>query len=83
MDSRCGQGSTGIERNESQTCLAYGGVPLKWTPAPRLSGGPYSCPDVIAMLLRVMWCGSATRPIGHHSWAESLSYMRAAACGPR
>ncbi len=63
----------------------YPNVSLKWTHAPRLSDRPYPYPDVLAMLLRVvdafgkervMWGSDATQTIGHHSWAESLYYIR-------
>lgn len=63
----------------------YPNVSLKWTHAPRLSGGPYPYPDVLAMLLRVveafgkervMWGSDTTQTVGHHSWAESLYYIR-------
>jgi len=63
----------------------YPNVSLKWTHAPRLSDRPYPYPDVLAMLLRVveafgkervMWGSDATQTTGHHSWAESLYYIR-------
>ena len=63
----------------------YPNVSLKWTHAPRLSDRPYPYPDVLATLLRVvaafgkervMWGSDTTQTIGHHSWAESLYYVR-------
>ena len=71
--------------DEVLSLAGYPNVSLKWTHAPRLSGGPYPYPDVLDMLLRVveafgkervMWGSDATQTTGHHSWAESLYYIR-------
>lgn len=71
--------------SEVLALAAYPNVSLKWTHAPRLSGGPYPYPDVLAMLLRVvdtfgrervMWGSDSTQTRDHHSWAESLYYIR-------
>ncbi|WP_027481259.1 amidohydrolase family protein [Deinococcus pimensis] len=60
-------------------------VSLKWTHAPRLSAGPYPYPDVLEALLRavdtfgprrVMWGSDHSESRDHHSWAESLYYIR-------
>lgn len=60
-------------------------VALKWSHAPRLSAGAYPYPDVLDMLLRVveafgpqrvMWGSDHTQSRDHHSWAESLYYIR-------
>lgn len=60
-------------------------VALKWSHAPRLSAGVYPYPDVLTMLLRVleafgpqrvMWGSDHTQSRDHHSWAESLYYIR-------
>lgn len=66
----------------------YPNVALKWSHAPRLSKGPYPYPDVLEMLLRVveafgpqrvMWGSDHSESRDHHSWAESLFYIRDAA----
>lgn len=63
----------------------YPNVALKWSHAPRLSGTVYPYPDVLATLLRVveafgpqrvMWGSDHTESRDHHSWAESLYYIR-------
>ncbi|WP_019587667.1 amidohydrolase family protein [Deinococcus apachensis] len=63
----------------------YPNVALKWSHAPRLSSGTYPYPDVLAMLLRVveafspervMWGSDHSESRDHHSWAESLYYLR-------
>ncbi|GGR03132.1 amidohydrolase family protein [Deinococcus ruber] len=63
----------------------YPNVSLKWTHAPRLSSGAYPYPDVLETLLRVveafgpqrvMWGSDHTQSSDHHSWAESLYYIR-------
>lgn len=71
--------------NEVLALAQFPNVSLKWTHAPRLSDRPYPYPDVLAALLRVvkafgkervMWGSDATQTTGHHSWAESLYYLR-------
>lgn len=63
----------------------YPNVALKWSHAPRLSAHSYPYPDVLAMLLRVveafgpqrvMWGSDHSQSRDHHSWAESLYYIR-------
>ncbi|AWN21964.1 amidohydrolase [Deinococcus irradiatisoli] len=63
----------------------YPNVSLKWTHAPRLSAQGYPYPDVLDMLLRVveafgpervMWGSDHSESKDHHSWAESLFYIR-------
>lgn len=63
----------------------YPNVALKWSHAPRLSGSAYPYPDVLAMLLRVaeafgphrvVWGSDHSESRDHHSWAESLYYIR-------
>jgi predicted TIM-barrel fold metal-dependent hydrolase len=63
----------------------YPNVALKWCHAPRLSSQPYPYPDLMPVLLkvveafgpqRVMWASDHTQSKKHHSWAESLYYIR-------
>ncbi|AFZ67220.1 amidohydrolase family protein [Deinococcus peraridilitoris] len=63
----------------------FSNVSVKWSHAPRLSREGYPYPDVLAMLLRVveaftpqrvMWGSDHTQSKDHHSWAESLYYIR-------
>ncbi|HEX2910910.1 MAG TPA: amidohydrolase family protein [Chloroflexia bacterium] len=63
----------------------YPNVALKWCHAPRLSSTPYPYPDLMPVLLkvleafgpqRIMWASDHSQSKGHHSWAESLYYIR-------
>ncbi len=63
----------------------YPQVALKWCHAPRLSSKPYPYPDLMPVLLkvveafgpqRVMWASDHSQSKKHHSWAESLYYIR-------
>jgi len=63
----------------------YSNVALKWCHAPRLSAETYPYNDLIPILLRileaygrerVMWASDHTQSKNHHSWAESLYYLR-------
>ena len=63
----------------------YPNVALKWCHAPRLSAEPYPYRDLMPVLLRVlegfgrervMWASDHTQSKQHHSWAESLYYLR-------
>jgi predicted TIM-barrel fold metal-dependent hydrolase len=63
----------------------YPNVALKWCHAPRLSAEAYPYPDLMPALLkvveafgpeRVMWASDHSQSKNHHSWAESLYYIR-------
>jgi L-fuconolactonase len=63
----------------------YPNVALKWCHAPRLSSKPYPYPDLLQVLVkvveafgpqRVMWASDHSQSKLHHSWAESLFYIR-------
>lgn len=64
---------------------SYPNVALKWCHAPRLSAYAYPYPDLVPVLLkvveafgpqRVMWASDHSQSKKHHSWAESLYYIR-------
>ncbi len=63
----------------------YPNVALKWAHAPSLSSLPYSYPDLIPVLVkvveafgpeRVMWASDHSHNKKFYSWAESLFYIR-------
>ncbi len=63
----------------------YPNVALKWCHAPLLSSQPYPYPDLLPVLVkvveafgpqRVMWASDHSQSKHHHSWAESLFYIR-------
>ncbi len=63
----------------------YPNVALKWCHAPRLSSKPYPYQDLMPVLVevveafgpqRMMWASDHSQSKLHHSWAESLYYIR-------